>query len=102
MGCMMSHRMLRSIGLSLAMAIALACFARMVIAQAAATKSIAGTVVTADDKPAQTHVQLFSLKPKAVGPTPRGKDDSPTGDKTVGMQDPIPLQRMNDKPVKET
>jgi hypothetical protein len=73
-----------------------------VIAQSTSTKSITGTVVTVDDKPAQTHVQLFSLKPKSVGPKPRGPNDPPTGDTAIGTPNPSLLQRPMDKPIKET
>jgi hypothetical protein len=90
-----------TIGLSCVLALAIG---QLVIAQATTTKkTITGTVVTVDDKPAQTHVQLFSLKLKPTGPTPRPPGVGPTGDpSSTNGQDAIPLQRLPDKPFKET
>ena len=99
---MMAHRKSITVSASL---LTLALSVGIVVAQNAssAQKTITGTVVTVDDKPAQTHVQLFNERAKHVGgPTPLPPGGSKTGDAVVGAPAPMPLQKPAEKPWKET
>jgi len=71
--------------------------------QAAATKSITGTVVNVDNAPAvNTEVSLYSLRAKPVGPVPRPPGDPGTGDSVVGAPDATPLQKQREILVQKT
>jgi hypothetical protein len=57
-------------------------------------KTISGTVVSADGKPAANiQVKLVAASPKGAGPARRDPNGSPTGDSNVGNPQANPLQK---------